>query len=165
METLKTTVTKKKIGFRASGISDLCNTMGMFVFLCLMLYFITMRAIGLYELFALRDFNIVFLVTGILFALSSYSKMSKDGADYLTGLKIGIRITLTAILPFALFIYFYLTTDTTFMNLLKTTLNMGEFTSILGEIISPAIAAVIIFLEGLLSGVIITFVAMQYYKK
>jgi hypothetical protein len=164
METLKTNVDEKKSDLIKSDIFGLCTTMGTIVFLCLLTYFIIMRSIGLYALFALRDFNSVFLMGGIFIALSLYSKIIKGKIEYATGLKIWIRVTLTAVIPFALFIYFYLITDESFMALLKAKLNVGEYTGFLGEYMTPGIAAGIICLEGILSGIIITFIAMQYLK-
>lgn len=165
METSKTLKRESKLKLFESDVSGLCNIAGALTFLFLMLYFIIMRSVGLHELFALRDFNFMFLLAGILLALSRYRKTRKSKIEYRTGLKIGMRITLTAVIPFALFIYFYINTDDSFMHVLRIKLYAGEFTAVLGEIISPAIAAGIICAEGLLSGALTTFIAMQYFKK
>ena len=148
-----------------SDISVLCNGMGLLTFLSLMIYFLIMRSIGLHELFALRDINFIFLTGGIFFGLYLYGKESKSKIDYLTGIKIGTYITLIAIIPFSILIYSYLATDIVFMNLLTTHIKASEFLSIPDQFINPLSAAGIIFLEGLFSGILLTFIAMHYFKK
>src|SRR5438552_3792241 len=118
METSKMLNAKKRTAIWKSDISGLCNITSALVFLYLMLYFIIMRAIGFYEMIALRNFNILFLCGGILLALLSYRKKNK-GIKYPTGIRIGLRITITSVIPFAAFIYYYLLTDDNFMNFLK----------------------------------------------
>jgi hypothetical protein len=165
METLKFFDAKKRIAIPKFDISGLCNIVSTLVFLFLMLYFIVMRAIGLHEVIALRNFNIVFLSGGILLALFFYGKKSKGKIGYSTGLKIGIRITLSSVIPFTLFVYYYLLTDDGFMSFLKTKFSTGESAVLAEEYIIPAVAAGITCIEGLLSGFVITFIAMQYFKE
>ncbi|HXB39754.1 MAG TPA: hypothetical protein VNZ49_04380 [Bacteroidia bacterium] len=165
METSKFFDTKKRITIPKSEISGLCNIVSTLVFLYLMLYFIIMRAVGLHEVIALRNFNIVFLSGGILLALFFYGKKSKGKIRYSTGLKIGIRITLTSVIPFTLFVYYYLLTDDGFMTFLKTKFSTGKSTILPEEYIIPATAAGITCMEGLLSGLVVTFIAMQFFRE
>ncbi|MGZ3866960.1 MAG: hypothetical protein ACXVOH_05330 [Bacteroidia bacterium] len=122
-----------------------------------------MAAIGLRELYTLRDLNFIILAAGILLGLFLY-KRKYHHIDYLTGIKIGLRITFTAVLPFSALIYSYLATDISFINYFKERLSAGEFFSISGDFITPFTLALIICLEGSLSGCIISALAMEYFK-
>lgn len=144
-------------------ITMLCNVIGILTFLFLMIYFLLMAAIGLRELYALRDLNFIILAGGILLGLFLY-KRKYDQMDYLTGIKIGLRITLTAVLPFSVLIYSYLATDTSFINYFKARLSTGELLSISGDFITPLTLALVICLEGTISGCIISAVTMEYLK-
>lgn len=143
----------------------LCNVIGALTFLFLMIYFLLMAAIGLRELYSLRDLNFLLLSGGILLGLHLYKKRVHATFDYTTGMKIGIRITVTSVLPFSLLIYSYLATDAKFINYFKTRLNTGEFFSISGDFITPLTLSAIICAEGIISGCLITAIAMQYFKK
>ncbi|HWY38444.1 MAG TPA: hypothetical protein VNY73_07780 [Bacteroidia bacterium] len=147
---------KKTDEFR---LSALCNKVGLSVSFLLFSYFILMRALGLHEVLALRTLNVFFLLGGIVYALRTFSKAtSAEHIDYFTGIKIGAHVTFVAVIPFTLFICLYLGNDAAFMQLVKSKIGMGEF-------LSPIIVSGALFIEGISSGLIMTFIAMQYFKK
>lgn len=139
--------------------SSLCNWAGLVVSMSLIVFFLFMKACGLYEILAFRYFNFIFLLFGIVVTFHDYRKALKDeGVDYLTGIKMGLRITLTAVIPFAIFVWSYLTLDSNFMGYIK---QFSEF----GSYLTPVTAAGAIAIEGVVSGGITTFIAMQYFKR
>ncbi|MGZ3862208.1 MAG: hypothetical protein ACXVPN_11840 [Bacteroidia bacterium] len=165
MEVIGLIKKKKTERYNKNYIAMLCNVMGSLTFLFLMTYFLLMAAIGLRELYSLRDLNFLILTGGILLGLFMYKRKHHDKIDFLTGMKIGIRITLTAVFPFSLLIYSYLATDMTFINYFKARLNTGELIAVSGDFITPLTLACIICIEGVISGCIITMLAMQYLKR
>ena len=88
-----------------------------------------------------------------------YRKASEESKiDYFAGLKIGIRVVFTAVIPFAIFIALYLVYDGHLMYLIQETTGIGYY-------LNPLTIAGAICIEGIGSGFIITFMAMQYLKR
>ena len=117
-----------------------------------------MRAVGLHEVFVLRYFNATFLVAGILYALLKEKKEAGNEFNYRKGLQIGTFITLISVIPFCVFLYFYLTMDDAFMDLIKESTEVKEF-------LSPGSVTGLVCIEGISSGEIITFIIMQFLKR
>lgn len=139
--------------------STLSNWAGLSVLMSLIVFFIVMKLVGLFEVLELRYFNFIFLLSGILIAFYNYRKKnSVQGIDYLSGLRMGLRISLIAVLPFAIFMGIYLKVDEGFMNYVKENAEFGRY-------LSPGIVSGVIAIEGIASGVITTFIAMQYFKR
>lgn len=128
---------------------------GLIVCAFLILYFFVMKYFGLYEKTFLRGFNFIFLASGILYALW-LQKNSK--IDYLKGLKIGAVVSLWAAIPFTIFVYIYLKSDIDFMTHLSKTQMIGEY-------LNSGTASGAIFFEGMVSGLIFTYIIMPYFKE
>lgn len=150
----------KNIDNKANSYESTLSTWaGLFVLMSLVVFFIVMKVVGLYEVLELRYFNFILLLSGILTAFYNYrQKLSVHGIDYLTGLRMGLHISLIAVLPFAIFMGVYLKIDEGFMNYVK---EYAEF----GRYLSPGIVSGVIAIEGIASGAITTFIAMQYFKR
>ncbi|HKC67687.1 MAG TPA: hypothetical protein VKG26_05615 [Bacteroidia bacterium] len=141
------------------SVASLCNRAGILTFTCLVGYFFLMSAFKLQEILALRAFNFFILLGGIFWALHFYSKtIEEPKIDYFTGLKIGVRTVFTAVIPFAIFMALYLVYDGRLMYIIKESTGIGDY-------INPLTIAGAICIEGLGSGFITTFMAMQYFKK
>lgn len=149
----------KKIDDRAlSYEAVLCTWTGLLVSAALTGYFFLMKMLGLYEVLWLRYFNAAFMVGGLLLTFFNYrNKMSPEGIPYLAGIRMGLRVTLTAIIPFAIFMAIYLRLDPSFMEYI---IRSAEF----GEYLTPGRAAGYIALEGFAGGAIMTYVMMPYFK-
>lgn len=143
-----------------SNESALCFKAGFLVAGSLIAFFFLMKSMGYYEVLGLRYLNVIFLLAGIIIAFSSYGikRGSEHEIDYLTGLKMGMHITLAAAVPFAIFMAIYLNIDKNFMIYIQENAMFGEY-------LSPLSAAVGTLLEGAASGAVITFTVMQYFKK
>jgi hypothetical protein len=141
-----------------TALNQLCLKTGLLVCLSMILYFFMMKALGLQHILILRALNMVFLGTGIIWALNRYSKLIRRKLEYFTGIRIGALISLVASVPFALFIGIYLRADVDFMNFLTEHMSLGEY-------LTPPAAAVAVLAEGIASGFLITFVVMPYFKR
>jgi DMSO/TMAO reductase YedYZ heme-binding membrane subunit len=149
---------KKEIKVSRYNTYNLCYVIGLSVFFCFLMYFMIMRAVGLHEVFVLRYFNATFLVAGILYALLKEKKEAGNEFNYRKGLQIGTFITLISVIPFCVFLYFYLTMDDAFMDLIKESTEVKEF-------LSPGSVTGLVCIEGISSGEIITFIIMQFLKR
>ncbi len=153
-------IVNSKSGYKVDSYeSALCNLIGAGVSISLIMFFLAMKFFDLSQVLSLRYLNFFFLAGGIITAFYYYKKKySPSGIDYLSGLKMGMRISLTAVIPFAIFIGIYLKIDSDFMNYI---INFAEF----GEYLTPGNAAAAIGFEGVVSGALVTYMSMQYFKK
>ncbi len=137
---------------------SLCNRTGILISLGLIGFFVAMIIVGLSEVLWLRYLNFAILLVGIIAAFKIFSKkLGNGGIHYFDGLRMGARITLTAMIPFALFIGIYLKIDTGFMNYVKQSAEFGDY-------LTPASAAAGVAFEGIVSGFLTSYCLMQYFK-
>ena len=131
---------------------------GLYTALALIGYFVLMQLLGLAYILELRVLNLVILVAGVLMAIDKYKAVTDEHMDYLTGYGIGSSTTIVSVFIFSLFMGFYLSFDTAFMQHIRNTGLMGQY-------LDPATAAFAVFGEGLASGIIASFALMQWYKR
>ncbi len=138
-------------------IQDIAIRYGLMTTVGLTAYFLICKLVGLVHILELRGLNAMFLVGGIYMAIRRYKKYN-DSATYLEGMGIGLLTSAVAVLPFALFIFIYLQLDQGFLNYIKEQDSFGQH-------LNPYILSFIIALEGFFSGMILTFIIMQYMKR
>jgi hypothetical protein len=134
---------------------------GLLVSAALIGFFLVMKFAGLHRYLALRYFNWIIYALGIIIAFSVYSRNNtkhvKHRLQYLKGIKMGLRIALIAIIPFAIFMFVYLRIDESFMIYIRENSEFGRY-------LSPISAAAVVAIEGFVGGAITTYMAMQYFK-
>jgi hypothetical protein len=159
MKTQKLEEGSVQIRFLDAYTISLCNRLGSTIFVLLVVFFLIMKSLGLHEITSLHYFNGLFLLFGLFLALSKISKKNESKKiEYFVGIKIGMRMTLIAIIPFAIFIALYLKIDTAFMTFLN-------HNAIFGDFLSPLVAALAIAVEGIVSGFVLTFILLPYFKE
>jgi hypothetical protein len=131
---------------------------GMITAGCLMLYFVLMKYANLIEVLGLRALNFFILLGGIIMALNKYRKSNDNNVPYLEGFGLGLLTTAVALIIFSSFIGIYLSFHPAFMNYIKEHALMGAY-------LNPSSAALAILVEGCISGLIISFSCMQYFKR
>ncbi len=129
---------------------------GILTGITLIAFFFLMLGLGLIREYELRILNIIFLFAGVYMAINSY----RDGArsNYLGSIGVGILTSGTALVIFSTFVIVYLAANPSFMEALKTHEYFGRY-------LNPYIAGVVIFIEGTISGLLVSFILMQYYKR
>jgi hypothetical protein len=140
-------------------IEHLIVRTGLISVIALIAYFLVMRLIGLAEITELHYLNGVILLAAIIYALNKQTKnLSGSKMDYLDGIKIGMGITGISVVGFGVFVALYLGfADPAFLTYLQAELSMGDY-------FTPVTAGLAVFLEGVASGAVFTFVSMQYFK-
>ena len=131
---------------------------GLLTFLGLTIYFLLMRFAGLFQIIELRYLNGLFMVVAIWKALKFYKKNSQSELTYFEGLGLGTMTAVVAAVPFGLFVLFYLLIDSDFMAFLVANEMFGQY-------LNPPVLGFLIAFEGLVSGVMISFILMQYLKR
>jgi hypothetical protein len=137
----------------------ICIKYGLLTAAALITLFLGMRMLGLAERLELRFLNAIILIFGIILSIREYRK-NKDGRmQYLQGISCGTLTTLCTVSVFAVFMFIYLMfLDPAFMQAVKANHSQGQF-------LNPYVAAVAVFMEGLFSGIVMTFMTMQVLKE
>jgi hypothetical protein len=122
----------------------------------LIIYFMIMKFSGLLYTVELRMGNFVFLTAGIFFALKKFKATHEDHLNYFRALVTGVGTGAVGSLVFAAFFFLYVSfIDTSFMDYIVANEPMGRF-------LNPYISAFIVALEGVFSGLLVTFVLINY---
>jgi hypothetical protein len=142
----------------SSPLERISINLGLITGVCLIAYFLIMNQIGLSQMLTLRYFNVVILGAGVCIAINKVRNKFGHDELYLQGMGMGLFTSGIGTFVFALFMSLYLSyVDKTLLQHIKDTTYLGQY-------INGLAVFMIIFLEGMASGLIITFVAMQYYK-
>lgn len=132
---------------------------GAITFIVLIIYFMVMKSLNFMASPVAWAMNFVILGAGIVVAFEYYRSKTTLNVDYIPGLILGSITTAVSVIPFAVFIYiFFSQADPVLLTLLK------DNVLLMGDPISPTRAAFATAIEGLCSGVVITFIMMQYLR-
>ena len=160
METTQVYSKDKHFKKSDSSISTISISVGAVVSIVLMGYFLLLRNFAVEQIFYLRLLNLFFLLAGILVAEYFCSSKIAHKVDYLRGIRVGIQVTLAATIPYVIFIALYLKMDPAFVTFIQTNSSFGKFLNPL----VPCIAG-IVGIEGIVSGFVLTYVIMPYFKR
>ena len=133
---------------------------GLLTSLVLILYFLFMKSVNLIQVVELRALNFFILLGGVYVTFHLHRKQKHRNIEYFKGLVLGIFTVLYAVIPFSIFVFLYLWKIDPY--LIST---LQSHTILIGVKITPEIAAESILIEGIVSGVIISFILMQYYRE
>jgi hypothetical protein len=128
---------------------------GTIIALGLIVYFFLMYALGLIHVIELRLFNLFIMLSGVLFALKQYRRTHAGNLDYFRALVVGNGAAALGTLTFTLFIFIYLKLDHNLMESIRRE-------EPLGLNLNPFIASFAIFIEGIFSGFMCTYLLTNY---
>lgn len=142
-------VSIEKIGLKA----------GLITGAALIIYFLLMNYLNFMDSAIAWGLNFIILWAGINLAYRFYRSHTKLNIDYFPGLILGAITTAVSVIPYVFFVYIWFSqSDAALMSILKSN-NL-----FMGEQITPMKAAGSTMIEGICSGVIISFMMMQYFK-
>jgi hypothetical protein len=122
----------------------------------LIVYFLIMKFAGLLNVVELRLLNLVIQVAGVYLALRTFKRTHQDHLNYFRALVTGVATAAMGAIIFAAFLFIYMQfIDTAFMQFIIDNEPMGRF-------LNPYMASFIIGLEGVFSGLLVTFVLINY---
>lgn len=131
---------------------------GLFTSVGMIVYFIVASLAGLVERIEFSFLNGVILAVGVCLAIVNYKRFRQDRMPYLHGFGTGIITAIVASVVFAFFFIIY-------AGVLNRHIMDGiRAADLFGFDLSVTIAFLAIILQGAMSGVIISLIAMQYYK-
>ncbi|RYU74173.1 DUF4199 domain-containing protein [Hymenobacter persicinus] len=120
-------------------------------------YFLLASLLHLTDRVEFSFLNGVILAIGVSMAIAHYKQVCHNRMPYLQGFGTGIVTALVASVVFGLFFIVYTVINPAIMDQLRAR-------DLFGFDLSVTIAFLAIVLQGVMSGVIISLIAMQYYK-
>lgn len=118
-------------------------------------YFLIMKFIGLGHHVELRLLNLFILVGGIYMALKKFKETHGQHINYFRALVTGVATGAIASLVFAGFLFAYMMIDADMMKTIIENEPMGRY-------LNPYMASFIVALEGVFSGLLVTFILINY---
>jgi len=121
----------------------------------LIVFFLLMKVVGLAHHYELRFLNVFIQVGGIFFALKKFKQTHEEHMNYFRALITGVATGAVASAVFAVFLFVYMSVDSAFMQGIIDNEPMGRY-------LNPYITAFMVALEGLFSGLLFTFIIINY---
>jgi len=132
---------------------------GLYTAIGLMAFFLLMKVAGQEANVWLRLLNGGVLGAGIYLLFRSIARTNHDRIEYFDGLKAGVILSIISVVVFMGFLGLYVTFfDPTFVVLL-------EESKMWGTNLTKERAAFALIVEGVVSGMVLTFIMMQFFKK
>ena len=121
----------------------------------LIVFFVIMRLAGFHHHVELRLFNLIILMAGIYFGLKKFKDTHDKHINYFRALITGVGIGAVGSVVFGLFMFIYMKLDNDLMQSIIDNEPMGRY-------LNPYMASFIVALEGLFSGLLVTFLLCNY---
>ena len=128
---------------------------GILIALALIVYFFLMYLVGLIHVLELRMFNLIILLTGIYLALKQYQRTHRGHMDYFHAFTTGMATTAIGCLTFSVFLLIYLSVDKNLMQIIAEKQPLGFY-------LNAYIATFMVALEGMFSGLFVTFLLCNF---
>jgi len=130
---------------------------GLFTAVGMIVYFLVASLLHLTDRVEFSFLNGIILAIGVSMAIAHYKHVKHDRMPYFQGFGTGIITALVAAVTFGLFFIVYTVINPAIMDQLRAR-------DLFGFDLSVTIAFLAIILQSAMSGVIISLIAMQYYK-
>ncbi|MCX2741488.1 DUF4199 domain-containing protein [Pontibacter anaerobius] len=135
---------------------------GLLTAAALIIYFFLMKLLGLVHVIELRFLNGLIMAVGVVLAIRAYRLVMDGQISYFKGLGTGIITAVVGTVIFAAFMVVYVKTGgESLIEMLSAERYFGERV----EATPGVVIFSVLFLEGIISGVMISFIAMQWFKQ
>jgi hypothetical protein len=133
---------------------------GLLITAGLVIFFFFMKMIGLVHNLELRALNILIVAFGVVAALKELKRKDNEKRlSYMSGFGCGLWTTAVGVVSFAVLVIFYLSfIDTAFMADIKQSEPFAQY-------LNPFTIFLTIVIEGVFSGILITYAALQFMKE
>jgi hypothetical protein len=123
----------------------------------LIAFFLLMKLVGLVHIYELRFLNVFIQVGGIYLALKKFSDTHGMHLNYFRALITGVATGAISAAVFAIFLFIYMNIDKSLMEAIIDKEPMGRY-------LNPYITSFMVALEGLFSGLLFTFIIINYLE-
>ena len=135
---------------------------GLLTTAALVIYFITMDLLNLTHYTTLHFLNGIIMSIGIVMAIHAYKRSMRGTISYFNGLGTGVITAVVGTVLFAVFVVLYVSIGNgELLNTLSAEPYFGERVNATPGIVIFSV----LMLEGIISGAMISFIAMQYFKR
>ena len=121
----------------------------------LIAFFLLMKVTGLVHHYELRFLNVFIQVGGIYYALRKFKETHGQHINYFRALVTGVATGAIASLIFSVFLFAFMMIDKDLMQGIIENEPMGHY-------LNPYIAAFMVAIEGIFSGLLFTFILINY---
>lgn len=121
----------------------------------LIAFFLLMKVLGLVHHYELRFLNVFIQVAGIYYALKKFKETHGQHINYFRALVTGVATGAIASLIFSVFLFAFMMIDKGLMQGIIENEPMGHY-------LNPYIAAFMVAIEGIFSGLLFTFILINY---
>ena len=128
---------------------------GTFIAGGLVLYFLIAYIFGFLHIIELRLLNLFIMAAGIYFSLKQYKRTHHGELDYFRALVVGVASAFIGTSTFVLLLFLYLKIDTNLMQAIIEKEPMGMY-------LNTYIATFAVWVEGIFSGFIMTFILINF---
>lgn len=128
---------------------------GSIIALGLIVYFFLMYAFGLVHVIELRLLNLPIMLGGVYYALKQFSRTHNGHLNYFRAMATGVTTSTIGASTFAVFLFIYLKIDHSFMQSVKENEPLGPY-------LNEYIATAMVLIEGVFSGLFITFLLLNW---
>jgi hypothetical protein len=128
---------------------------GSFIAIGLVLYFFIAYIFGFLHIIELRMLNLFIMGAGIYYSLRQYDRTHTGSLDYFRALAVGVSSAFIGTSTFVLFLFLYLKVDTSLMQSIIESEPMGAY-------LNEYIATFAVWIEGIFSGFIMTFILINF---
>lgn len=142
----------ERIFSHATRISEIYGTL---IALGLVLYFFIAYLFGFLHIIELRGLNLFIMLAGIYYALRQYERTHPGKIDYFRALLLGITTAFIGTSTFVLFLFLYLKADSSLMQSIREAGPMGPY-------LNEYITTFAVWFEGIFSGLILTFILINF---
>ncbi|GGG00902.1 DUF4199 domain-containing protein [Pontibacter amylolyticus] len=135
---------------------------GLFTALALVSYFLLMKVVGLSHIIELRFLNGLIMAVGVTLSIRALKIMRQGNIGYFEGLGVGVITSVLATVVFAAFMVIYIKAfDDGLLKVLAGEQFFGDRMAI-----TPGVVIfIVLMLEGVISGFMVSFIAMQWFKR
>ncbi len=127
------------------------------IYLGVVLFFFLMKLLGLDDITELRVLNFGFVFWGVNSVIKE-NIFKNNNTNYLQNLFLGLFTSLASV-------FFILISFTVYLHYIEPSfIQVVEDSSLWGNDLTPTLIAVAIFMEGMASSVVCSFIVMQFWK-
>ena len=138
-----------------SNPNRIAEKYGILIGIGLIAYFGVMFLVGLGNHVELRLLNLVILAGGVNAGLRKFRHTHGEHMNYFRALAAGVSISAIGSVIFAGFLFFFMKSNDSFMTWIIENEKMGRY-------LNPYMASFIVLLEGVFSGLLVTFVLLNW---
>ena len=128
---------------------------GIWFFVGLMAYYLLMQVLGFSDRFDFRILNALIQIVVVYLAIRTYAHTNREDFNYLSGTVIGVNTSIVGLIPFAIFQMINLYLNPSLVETIR------EIAPVVGPYINPLTGGLIVFSEGLVVGLVLSYICMR----